>query len=83
MKDKIVKIQKFNIKLNKCFKCNLLINKNRDNFIKLITLNDGEIIEEVWFHIKCWSNYNSERLQNEMLRLAKQGMNMLNIGNLM
>ena len=69
------------IKTNICFKCNGKINPTKDNFIKLISYNDGEVIEEVWMHLGhdggCWSKYNTEKIENQLGKMSNVGMKLL------
>lgn len=63
----------------RCYKCNGTIDELNDNFLKLITYYQGEVVEEVWFHLpRCWGDYNSDRVNARLTEMSKVGMNILN-----
>ena len=68
---------------HKCYKCGRLIDETKDNFLKLITYNDGEILEEVWFCVgksdssNCWGRFNQEKIEGQLGKMSSMGMDLL------
>jgi hypothetical protein len=53
----------------RCLECRELI-EPKDHQVCLITKNNGEFKEKVYFHINCWSKYFNKAVTNK----AKQGV---------
>lgn len=67
-----------------CYKCNKPIDELNDNFMKMISYNEGDIIHEVWFHLNhgnpirnCWSEFNDEKIQSRLTEMSKMGFGIL------
>lgn len=71
------------IHTKECYVCHRVIDPTKDNFIKLITYNLGEILEEVWFHVgkrddtNCWGRFNQEQINNQLGKMTNVGMRLL------
>lgn len=60
-----------------CFRCKKEILLG-SNYLKLITMNDSEIHEEVWFHLLCWQEFNQEKVTQRLQETLNLGLNLFN-----
>ncbi len=68
----------FTIKQNVCFRCGRKIDLDL-NYLKLITMNESKVIEEVWFHLPlCWQEYNDFRFQHRLQEHLTFGTKLIN-----
>jgi len=76
-KQKQVKKLSGYVNRNVCFKCGKPIH-SKSNYLKLITMNEEKVVEELWFHLSCpncWGDYNSERFNQRMNEMMANGLN--------
>jgi len=61
-----------------CFRCKGKIYPY-NNYLKLITMNNNKVYEEVWFHIipNCWGDFNQDKINERMKQIARIGMTAL------
>ena len=61
------------IKKGFCFRCGKKI-LPKENYNKIITMWDGKVIEECWFHQSCWQEFNQEKVNERMQQIAQIGL---------
>lgn len=71
------KTKKIVVETLKCFKCGKEINKEFDRFVSLVTTDKGNIIDVVHFHILCWGEFNSDKVNERLGQMASAGFNIL------
>jgi hypothetical protein len=75
------KQEKFTKKQGECFYCHRQIDGLNENYLKLITMNEGEIWEEVWFCLGkdggCWSKFNDAKMSARLTEMSKVGFGIL------
>ena len=72
------KQQQFEITKGVCFKCKGKIYPN-SNYLKLITMNDAKVVEEVWFHLpSCWQEFNQEKVNQRFKDILNVGARLIN-----
>ena len=64
-------------KTSKCFKCTNEIDINNDRYVSLITYDEGDIIEQINFHINCWGDYNQDRVNKRLVEMTNIGFKKL------
>jgi hypothetical protein len=83
MKKKVIVSPSVGIRRGVCFKCNQKIDVN-SNYLKLITMNSKQVIEEVWFHLpRCWGEYNQQKINERVMQMVNQGMNIMKSSGMM
>lgn len=68
-------------KINKCFRCGKPIDELNHNYIRLTSFYQGDIIEDVYFHLRhdgdCWGKFNDEKVQGRLTEMSKVGFGIL------
>ena len=59
-----------------CFKCGKEINP-KGRFVSLQTFDMEELVHKVDFHIICWGDYNSQRLNEQLAKMYQMGSGIL------
>lgn len=70
-------------KINKekmCEYCKNKINIDNDRYVSLLTNDGKKLIEETYFHIKCWQDYFNDKIIQRVQKGQKMAMNLM--GNL-
>ena len=70
------KISTAGIKPKFCYRCGKKIDLE-SNYLKVITMNKKKTIEEIWFHLPCWQDFNQDKVTARLQGIVRKGLSSL------